>query len=98
MRQGLLGAGLDLQRAGYEVRRRSGGWVVKLSAGLDTLVVRTSSPFPDVRSLVKGWEVGLLLRLRDLVEPPQITMDRVRNLENELATFARGSSRQKTRG
>ena len=44
-------------------------------AGLNTLVVRPSSPFLKARSLAKGWEVGLLLCLGVPPEPPQIAMD-----------------------
>ena len=47
MPQSLLGTGLDLQHAGCKVASGC-GLVVKLSAGLDTLVVRPSSPFPEV--------------------------------------------------
>ena len=44
----MLGTGLDLQRTGFKVASGC-GLVVKLSAGLDTLVVRPSPPFPEVR-------------------------------------------------
>ena len=101
MRQSLLGTGADPQHARLKVTKDGGVSTGQTFDGLETLLVRPSSPFPKAHSLAKGWEVGFFpIEVGVPPKPPSNWhgLTSSSSTENEICRAISGpGSRQKPR-